>query len=279
VNRPTVIVYGNCQADAIAQCLSRLPEFRDGFDVVYVPSFVHPIDGPTRVATADLARCVLLLEQRTLHHPCPFAGSIPADAAVLDFPMVSVNALWPLQAREKRNVAEPDYPFGLYPYGDRLLNRVLADGLTGDAAFAAYDATPLDRMLDLGRFLVVETERIRLLDQRSGIPFGAWVLDHFRSERLFWTYNHPTARLLAPLVDAVLSRTMPLLRLPRRLAEQAAGLFSTGWEPADWLKVAVHPQVAGELGLSWWTPDLTYAHYRHKDVDYRQYWLHQINFD
>lgn len=277
--RPAILVYGNCQADAIAACLRRLPAVTERYDVIYAPSFVHPIDGMAEIAPQDLARCAALVEQRALWHQFPYKAALPARLSHVDFPILALNALWPLQGKEPRNQPEPEFPFGRYPYGDRLLNKILTQGLTGDAALDAYQATSLAGMINITRFAAIEAERIAALDKECALPFGAWVLARFRQHRLFWTYNHPTAQLLRPLAEAVTDELARKLDLTADCADGIAGLFADGWEPADWLKVAIHPQAAEALEIEWYRQDLNYSHYRHRDVDWHQYWRHQIAFD
>lgn len=277
--RPAIIVYGNCQSDTIAVCLRRIAAVSDRYDVVGIPSFVHPIDGPSRIEPADLERCALLIEQRALWHRFPALDRLPPGCPTLSFPMLALNAQWPLQAQEKRNRAEPEFPFGRYPYGDRLLNRLLARNLPGAVVLEQYLSTSLNEVVALRRFSAIEAERIIALDDLCDIPFGSWILSNFRHRCLFWTYNHPTAALLLPLTVTVAERAAALLNLPRTIANEVPPLFANGWEPADWLKVAIHPDVAEILDLDWFQPNRLYAHYQHRDVGYADYWRHQIDFD
>lgn len=279
MTRPAIIVYGNCQSDTISTCLRQLPAISERFDVVSIPSFVHPIDGPAKIDPVDVGRCAALIEQRALWHGFPAKDALPRDAVHVDFPVLALNALWPLQAKEARNTAEPDFPFGRYPYGDRLLNRLLARGLGVDGTLEAYLSTSLAAVVDMQRFTAIENERIAALDKICALPFGAWMLSRFRHQQLFWTYNHPTSALLQPLAEAVVELLCRRLGLPVSVADGVAPLFAEGWEPADWLKVALHPEAAAHLGLNWYGDGLLYAHYTHRDVDYAAYWRHQIAFD
>ncbi|CAO3405370.1 WcbI family polysaccharide biosynthesis putative acetyltransferase [Azospirillum sp. 11R-A] len=279
MTKPTIIVYGNCQSDTISACLTKISKVSDCYDIVGIPSFVHPIDGQARIEPADLERCALLVEQRALWHRFPALDRLPPGCPTLSFPMLALNAQWPLQAREKRNRAEPDFPFGRYPYGDRLLNQMLARNLSGSVILERYLSTPLNSVIDPLRLAAIEAERITALDALCDIPFGGWILSNFRHRCLFWTYNHPTAALLLPLALTVVERAAALLGLPQAVVDEVPSLFANGWEPADWLKVAIHPDVANVLELDWFRPDRLYSHYQHRNIDYIEYWRHQINFD
>ncbi len=278
MTRQAILVYGNCQADAISACLRRLPVVAERYDVVSIPSYIHPIDGPPRIAPADLDRCAVLLEQRALWHRFPALARMSPSVIHLDFPMLALNAVWPLQAKEFRNRCEPDFPFGRYPYGDRVLNGLLTE-LAGEDVLQRYLATPLASLPDPRRFAAIEAERVAALDRQCTLAFGGWVLDHFRTRRLFWTYNHPTAALLQPLAEALTERLAGALALPKTIVDDIGPLFATGWEPAGRLKVAIHPNIARGLNLEWFSPAFLYDHYQHSGVGYVEYWRHQISFD
>lgn len=276
--RGAILVYGNCQAAGVAGGLGKLTPLTDVVDIIFIPSFDHPINGAPVVQAKDLERCVLLVEQKTLWHQFPYAGQLATGTPVISFPLTACNALWPLQANDKRNMATPQYPWGRYPYGDRLVTQLLTNGLQGEELLDTYLATALDSLVDVRRFAALEMARMVELDAQCDIPMGTYFLQHMKDQRLFWTYNHPTSQLLRPLTEAVVARLIWTFGLPPKTVGLVGAIFEN-WEPDDSLKVAIHPRAAEQLGINWYSEELEYAHYEYKNLSYVDYLRHLIRFD
>lgn len=277
MSRP-LIVYGNCQSHVVACAFLKVPDIAERFRVLFVPSYDLPGAEPTRIDPEAVAGCAVFLEQKGLWKGFPRADLLPADAVRLSFPTLVLNQLWPLQGKDPRNTGDAAFPFGRYPYGDRLINRLLEQGLSGQALLDAYMATDLSGIVDLGRFADIEEARIRKIDARCDLPLGGHVLDRFRQRRLFWSYNHPSGDLLRDLAALLAEELSRRCGLPTGTAAEVAGTFA-GWEPNAELKVAVHPQVADFFGLEWTCAGIRYSHYGRDGLGYHDYMRHLAFFD
>lgn len=278
--KPCILVYGNCQASAVAQTISRLPDIQNRFEVQYLPSFVHPVHGVTPIHQEWLERCTILIEQRGAWAEFPGKVGLPKKAVLVSFPTVSMNSLWPLQAVDKRNAPEPpDYPFGRYPYGDRLVMELLDKGYTGQDLLREYLATDIQQVLDFGRLFELECERMRQADAVCDIKMIGFVLANFRAHRMFWTYNHPTAVVLKNLSHKLISELGPLVSGMDPIAlRQWLDDCYRGWEPAGEISVAVHPQVASHFQLGWLDDEPRFWHFRTSPMGFEDYMLRYINF-
>jgi len=274
----SLIVYGNCQSHVVACSFLKVPAITERFRVLFIPSYDVPGAKPTRIHPADVADCAVLLEQKGLWKGFPVVDLLPANVVRLSFPTLVLNQLWPLQARDLRNVGDAALPFGRYPYGDRLVNRLLGQGLSGQALLDAYMEANLSGIVDLKRFADIEDARIRKIDAQCDLPLGGHSLDRFRQRRLFWSYNHPTGDLLRDLAAMLADALSQRIDLPASVAADAAETF-IDWEPNAELKVAIHPQVAEFFGLEWIGPGIRYSHYGRDGLSYHDYMRHLAFFD
>jgi hypothetical protein len=130
----TILIYGNCQAGVYADILNKV--LRTSHTVRYVMSFDHPTEQQPYPSSEDLAACRVVLEQIDSGHPMREAvgQDLARVARIVKFPPLDFNLLWPFNFNDPRNVSEPpDYPFGRFPYGDRIVVELLREGLSGSA--------------------------------------------------------------------------------------------------------------------------------------------------
>lgn len=279
MSKPTILVYGNCQASVLAQVFSRLPGIGEVCEVRYIPSFAHPISGKPPVPKVWLERCLLFLEQRGVWDEFEHKSDLPGSAALLRYPTVSLRSLWPLQASDPRNRAIVDFPFGQYPYGDRLVLELLEAGYSGEALLCEYMARDLPGMVDLDRLFELELERQRQVDLHCDIRLADFIRTHFRSTRLFWTHNHPSAALHKYTLRSLLAQ---LGALGGGLDDVAVAAWLDEYfqdrEPTGEVSVALHPQVISHFKLHWADEQTRYWHFRGEPVAYREYMLDYIRF-
>ncbi len=254
--RRSIVVYGNCQAGVFAGCLKFFGRIADRYSIHYVKSFDHPTESKEEIPATELAACVLVLEQLDSGSPMPqwLANRLPETAMKLRFPPLDFNLLWPLNFNDPRNVSEPpDYPFGRFPYGDRIVVELLNEGLTGARLWEEYQSRSVKRMPNLDRLASHETQRLATRDGRSDIKIGDLVMANFSEVPLFWTINHPTGWLLGRVLGELLYAARESLELeddPRQKAKEILATF----EPFAHQQQPIHPEVARQLGLGWWTP-------------------------
>lgn len=240
VRRPYVVVWGNCQAEAIRSLLMDHRGFREQYDSVRLPG-VHEIR-PSDVSTIhDLVRNAALIVAQ------------PVRENYRDMPLGTSQVLRGSSAAHEVTFA-PLYYEGLHPY----LAYVHASGALGTPAprtggyhdlrwiaFAASGARsygewwarnrPSDEALvENARCSLKElTRREENVDARVSADITAL------GTTSFWTLNHPSNALLGKVVDFVVSSvglSPDQTRGPERLGS---------------LRAPVHGEVRTALGFAW----------------------------
>lgn len=248
----TLLVYGNCQAEAIASMIrsARLP----GLTVLYLRSFTEPGTEQSVLDPRDVMRSNVLWEQHDEINPFPYAKWLPPRAIRMRFPAADFNALWPLTCVNPYSLPQPPrYPFGQFSYGDRALIELVDAEMPAEEIYKIYLSSSIQRLPNLDRMLAIEEARLRARDAKCDIAITDTILSRFRQERLFWTVNHPASALLGTLAEQLIDASraeLPILGnidpqqvLRERFAE--AG-------PLGVSSIPIHPEVARVYGLSWY---------------------------
>lgn len=256
----TILVYGNCQAGVYADMLRNLSGSTRA--VRYLMSFNHPTEAQPRLTAEDFETCTLVLEQVDAGNPMRsvLGRDAPSRAKVVRFPPLDCNLLWPFNFSDPRNVSEPpDYPFGRFPYGDRIVVELIRQGVEGPALWEAYQERSIARLPDMRRLRVHEEKRMAARDAKSDIKVAPLIMSELASRRLFWTIDHPTGWLLGKVFGEILDLCRDELGLSGDVRAEADRMFS-GFEPFGHQAVPIHPEVARQLALSWCKPDERYRY-------------------
>ena len=120
--RRRVLVYGNCQAGWLAKALEQNVEIMSRYEIVYLSDYLHiAADHPIHQA-GFLATCTDAVWQTAPGcKPPEFVSGLSPDCRQIRFPTLWLKLLWPTYAVDPRNKPEVDFPWGRYPYGDRLV--------------------------------------------------------------------------------------------------------------------------------------------------------------
>jgi len=267
----TLVVYGNCQAGVLQYVVGNLPGRADQYEVHYFRSFNHPTEGRTRIDPDIMSRCAILWKQLDESAPYEFDGPTPPDMKVVTCPPVDIGALWPFQTHDPLFGPEPDYEYGMFPYGDKVLIDTALEGIGGDAGIARADEIAAQRVVDLDRYVQVEFVRWSRRETTADVKIAPFILANFKLERLFWAYNHPTKRLFGEIANRLVTATWPEAARPESPLFGLGYRFFAEWEPLDHLQVPVHSSVAKRLGLAWWSPDLRYKFHTDRELTQVEY--------
>lgn len=269
-DRPTLIVYGNCQAEAVGVILSGNSTISRLYDVRYVASFGAQRG---RIDEDSVARCSIFLEQHD-REPFELREKLPRSCTIIRFPSVDCNVLWPFNAANPYDAPEERFPFGRYPYGDRVIISQIDAGQGADEILDYYLNAWDDYKVDLDRLLKIEIARFAARDTKCDVTMGTYLYERFVNQRPLWTANHPTLPFLNELLRRILSAAVT--RADKRLASvdiertiKANFVLSPGG-PLGAVSVPIHPKVAEHFRLTWYDPDERYAlfdgsRYRYKD--------------
>jgi uncharacterized protein (DUF952 family) len=246
----TLIVYGNCQAEAIARVASN---GESPYRVLYLKSFDEPGAVATELQPEDIAQCSILWEQHDGTRPFPHREWLSPECVIVRFPSVDFNALWPFTcANEFVRPNPPAQPFGKFPYGDRIIASLINEEREPQEIKRRYNAESNKHLPDLDRLLALEAARLKARESRCDVTISDIVFDRFRDVRLFWTVNHPTNALLQPLLERLIGASAlkhpSLTDIQVGKALRAFGKYG----PLGILSVPIHPAVAEHYGLRWY---------------------------
>lgn len=179
----------------------------------------------------------------------------PEGLPVHRFPVVAGNFLWPFTGRERPG-NQPMFGLGAGPFpgqmGDSYLNRLILAGRDIQLAASEYTALDVSTVVDLDRMFQIVMSKQRRLDQELGYGVESLMNEHLRSEPLFRTSLHPTARIVVHLAvtlfrkmgvdEAILNRIERLQKNP-------------GLPPPE---CPIHPSIARHFGLNYINETTTY---------------------
>lgn len=240
-DKSVCIISANCQGAYIKALLNAHADFARDFEVHYFVNYQKQ-----SVPSELLARCDLLIYQ-------PLGanwGDLSNDSLLAAVPegcrRIAINYLtfpvyWPGFAIDPRNVPTPAYPFGPFPYGDRVVIEALAAGESPARAAERFAADEYPGSVDLDAVIADYVLSQRQIETRRDQKLLDYIMAHFRSTKLFETYNHPSQPLCVHQVNDLLAM------LGYRALEAAEEL------PLDYLTInqqPLHPGVARALGLA-----------------------------
>jgi hypothetical protein len=275
--KPTIILYGNCQAEAVTVILNKTPAIAARYRVVSFRNFDHPTDGPDTIRNRDLASCALLCEQ---HSPkkFPYRDRLPARCRTVTFPSTDFNLLWPFFAVNPFNVPDPPvFPYGRFSYGDRIIIGDIQKNMAPDDILQNYLTGWEGYKVDLDRLLQLERARIENREAQCDVRIGDYLLGNFRSMRLHWTSNHPTSTLLSELVVRLLKECFGGDNaLENADIDKTLASCFTPAGPLGILSIPIHPKIAEHFELSWYDYDEPLAYFDGRRVSYEQYFTEMI---
>jgi len=251
-----MLVYGNCQADWLAKALEQNAEITSRYEIVYLSDYLHiaadhPIHQPGFLATCTDA----VWQTASGRKPPEFVSGLSADCRQIRFPTLWLKLLWPTYAVDPRNKPEVEFPWGRFPYGDRLVMKLRQEGVSLEDLPKRYLATDLNTIVNLERFTEMSLAELRFNDQQSDIAITPFIESTFRRRKLFGTVNHPTFlilhRIYHGVVGALLGRAAPEELLAPANAADVLGSDET----------PLHPQIIAHFKLEWATPDLRWRYH------------------
>lgn len=87
-------------------------------------------------------------------------------------------------------------------YGEEPVQMAIDEGLKVEEIVALYKASTLDWKFQY-RFQT-QIDRLRHRERLRDVPLSAYVMRHYKTHRMFFTYNHPSFHVIAYLTDECL---------------------------------------------------------------------------
>ena len=260
MRRETLIVYGDCQAQALVRVLHCIRMVVERFDLKY-----HPVEQQHSnwlIWRDDIIESSFVLLQSLAsldEYPLNFVSRELRPPSLL-FPTMTFPSLWPYSTEfggcdaVAEQLSDDRGKTGLH-YFDALLGllRKIPDK---DIRFQAYRnlrsegvhaAEKLLKARNIYRIFELDCIRLLNIDKHFGLSVGQLIIFSFRDRRLFHTVKHPAVELFYVLVSQLLQR----LRLTSDLSRPLTDSLS-------YYQIPIHPAVAKTLNVSWATSDATY---------------------
>ena len=224
VTRPLILVWGNCQAEAVRVLLSRSPSLV--FDTIRIPPVFELTAADIDPLRAIAARAHMLLTQpvRDDYRDLPLGSRqvramMPDDAIVIRWPVLRYNGFHPYQAI----VRDPAGLIGdppVVPYHDL---RTLAHAATG------IDVTEVEP--PVGAYRDLARASLQELARRERADCDVSISDFLQSSTSvdMFTINHPRNRVLIELTR----RLQTALDTAPDAAEPGRDLLGEVRAPAD----------------------------------------------
>jgi hypothetical protein len=278
--RNTLVIHGNCQAEAISNILKKTGVVRSLFRVVFNRSFDPPGRTNVPVSEEEVANCRIFWNQQGPWAPFRQVDQLPRDCVTLRFPLLDFNLLWPFGCVNPYNKpSPPQSPSGAFPYGDRIVLHCVEQGMNAEEILEYYLTGWEEYQPNLKKLVELEESRQAERDSHCEVKMGEWVMEHFRRERLHWTVNHPTTFALRELLQRLLRLSAdvePALE-QADIGKTLQVHFPAPRGPLGVAVIPVHPCVAETLQLRWYRRDALHPNFK-KNYTYEQYFRELIEY-
>jgi hypothetical protein len=257
-NKPTIVLYGDCQAMVLSHGLRKLPEITDRFDVVHLWA-VKPGEPPepvSPIASEAWKRCEAFWVQiGTTVPPAHYVAEAPDRR--ITFSALYLPFTHPFLAADLLMRPSVRHPMR-FGYSDPFLAELSETDLTGDAIYYRWEELQQRQLLAIDRVVESGTRLMVERDAQADVRLAGWAIAHTSERRLVWTRAHVAEAMSALQLDRLLRATFGHEVNPRgRLFGAGARAFSelhalsAQQDPVSWT-------TANHLGLGWWRPDYRY---------------------
>jgi tetratricopeptide (TPR) repeat protein len=261
-----VLFYGNCQVQYIARVFADLICPLNGDTAQYLDINHTRFDHPHH-RDAFLRADILVDQVFDVDDPIP-PELIDTTKVRLRIPNMRGDFLWPFGTRERhpRHATFPaDHYFG-HEYGDTYLNRMIAEDAPAQEAVRKYLDVDFTKQRNLPRIFEISMNRQLRRDRISGISVHNVLLEHLRSDVLFFSPGHPSERLLHLVARPILNELAGEATAARALAAQYLGF-------PHWRIAPIHPNAGQVLSLDFVKPDTRYLVYDEGYFSFEEYAL------
>ena len=242
--RRKLVIIGNCQSETLRQGFARIETLSRLFDVKY--HFIQLPKNLHEFAARDLENCdIVLIQDIRLWDEFPLRDCVRPGAETVRFPLVRFASLWPFDAWNgpgDKAAHDREAPNLAFPYLDGLLGRMRSEVPEQETRFQAYRALDLAGIVNYRRLHEIEIRRLAGMDNKFDFAIGGFILENFRSRRLFHTTVRPNWEVFSLLMQSVAKSVG--VTSPIALGESADALLRNP-------QVPVHPKVARDLGVRW----------------------------
>ncbi len=269
----TLVVHGNCQAENIYEVLRHDPTIPTAYRVLYQAAMKGH---PRTLSVEDLSSCDILIDMVMMSGDTLDYTLLSSGCRIVRLNSVFINALYPFFSPvNPYNVPRPPVaPWGPFPYGDTAILGMIEAGMAAADICAAYFDDWPRYAPDLDRLYRSDCARLSHIDRGSDVPIGDFLLETFRTRRLFYTPRHPTPTLFRELlarISIACASFEPLFARARLTTTLDMLLQTRPRGPLFSQLVPVHPRVAAHFSLGWYDPQDRFELPGRSTVSYRHF--------
>ncbi len=229
------IIHANCQGDNLKSLLSGSDSFAKLFTIEKYTNYLKE-----NISAKSLAQCKLFIYQHMGNHWQEHATEallqkLPTSCLCIRIPNMFFNGYWPLWTN-KTHMA----------YGDILLEHLCKSSLNFHDILHIFLRGNLAAKYDLQKYVALSRAKEEVKehmpnDQGMNVSSLNIIDAYWQEEQLFYTVNHPAARLSLHVADSVL-RLLNLGEVPCSLRRAYQALEEEFEQP-------IHPQVGKYFAL------------------------------
>jgi hypothetical protein len=198
----------------------------------------------------DYMNCdVFILQDLWTWKKHPAAANTPASTKVIRYPSLSSFALWPFDGFHAGEdpVWRAEGPKGTFTFSDNLMARLRGSilDLNGridefSERLRVYQTLDWPGLPDLHQFAGFDERRLLAMDSKFDSRLGRFIVEKYRSKRLFHCAIHPAGPLLIELAAELLEK----------IGLDSDHVRSLEYDPLRSIQVPIHPHVIDALGIT-----------------------------
>ena len=259
IARKSVVIYGSCQAAALSSIMTDILSIDEDVDII--PVLGHDDRYFSAIDREALSRATIYWEQSDDRDVVPMRDALrealPAGCQRYTFPALTMFGLWPFDTPEPfRNVSEPDYHVGRFPYGDSVALKVAAEGLTGYAGVDRYHELSAKLMPNLDNLFSRDLDMIRARDARSDFAMASFIEQNVGQLHMFASWGHVFLPAAHELARNLLNLSQQELGIADDYIRRSLDSV-TPW--IDNIQVPVHPLVIDHFRIRFLNASSTYV--------------------
>ncbi len=228
--KKTCLVYGNCQADAIKIYFNRIPEFIAAYEIIDL----KPIHNLTK---NDIPKISIVSKNLDLFIYQPISdnykglpelstkhilSNLPKSCQTISFPVSYFKGYSPetfnLKSLQGKTITSPYSYFNLNFLHDQYFDKPIKESYSNILNDAFYSK---EFVLDN---LKKTLDNLKNRESNLDIKLTKFILENYRKEKLFHTFNHPNSTLLHYVCKSILKlivdvREESFDELPKKLRE------------------------------------------------------------
>jgi hypothetical protein len=277
-NRKTCLMVGRCFTTEVGYLLIKSEQFRRDYKLkVYSSVGTSNFEHDFHEIIGNLPEASLIIYQPIVWATWgddelykSLMNSLPAGIKQITFPYPVFHTLWPYHHNDPHRAATWRHPFDdntlLYAYGDANVARMVNEGMTAPEIVAKYAVMDLPAMIDLQHLTanVIELQRAKEAD--TDVKILDFLLEKYKSDRVFVCVNHGSNLLMAHMANQILGM---LDYLPLR-----PNLIESLFELVD-PEIPIHPSIVRYFDLKWVRPNMRYRIDRRRNLTFED-WVYEL---